>query len=214
MRLVEIMQSLGDRLGILEKGSPAVRESPAKLKTRSITLAELMSEIRSEEVRTLAQLPAELTVPFDQVYQAAGIKTPADGWSIAKLTDILQGSAFRGLDRSDVQKRILDALSAEKIEVQDLVKDAVARDKALDAFEAFARSKQKDRSAVRDRRLAEIDASIEALQKERARLQEGAETDERQWKEWRKRKRAVEQDLARTVGYLIEDQVITTDDDR
>lgn len=212
MRLVELMQSLGDRLGILEKSAPGNTHAPAKLKTRSVTLAELMSEIRSDEVRTLAEMPAELSVPFEQVYEAAGVKTAGHGWGIAKLAEILEGKNFDNLDRAEVQKRILEALAVEKVEVQDLVRDAVARDKALDAFEEFARKKLRDRTSVRERRLAEIESNIRQLENERAGLREKAETDQRQWDEWRRRKRAVEQGLAHAVGYLIEDKVITTDE--
>ncbi len=213
MRLVEIMQSLGDRLGILEKALPATVRSPVKLQTRTVTLAELMTEIRSEELRTLAELPAELSVPFPQLFQAAGITPAAQGWTVEKLAEVLKGDSFAGLQRPDIQKRILEALAADKVEVQEVVRDAVARDKALDAFEAFARKKLKEREITRERKIAEIDAGIESLQQERATLLQKSEVDQEQWREWRRRKRQVEQDLARTVGYLIEDRVITTDED-
>jgi hypothetical protein len=211
MRLVEIMQSLGDRLGILEK--PAETAQPtARLKTRSITLAELMSEIRSEQVRTLAEMPAELSVPFDQVYEAAGVKLSARAWNIAKLLEILDRKEFKDLDRTEIQKRIVTALNAEKVEIQDIVRDAVARDKALDAFEEFARKKLRDRTAARERRLAEIETALGELEKERATLREKADMDRKQWEDWRRRKRAAEHGLAHAVGYLIEGQVITTDE--
>ncbi len=213
MRLVEIMQALGDRLGILEKALPATVQSPVKLRTRTITLTELMTEIRSEEVRTLADLPAELSVPFHEVFQAAGIAAAARGWTVEKLSEVLRDDALQKLERAEIQKRILDALAADEVEVQDVIRDAVARDRALDAFEEFARRKLKERELVRERKAAEIEAGIAALQTERDALRQKAEADREQWREWRRRKRQVEQELARSVGFLIEDRVITTDED-
>ena len=188
MGLVEIMQSLGDRLGILEKAAETAQPT-VRLKTRSITLAELMSEIRSEEVRTLAELPAELSVPFDKVFEAAGIK-PRHGLDHRKAVGDPGHERIQGPGPAEVQKRILAALAAEKAEVQDLVKDAVARDKALDAFEEFAREKLRDRTAARERRLAEIEAAIGALAEGTRRLEGKDRLDRKQWGEWHRRKRA------------------------
>src|SRR5215213_788728 len=65
-----------------------------KIPTRSITLAELISEIRSEEVRSLADAPAELTVALEKVCETAGVKPLGNGWTIDKLRDTLRTDKF------------------------------------------------------------------------------------------------------------------------
>ena len=71
MRLIEMLESLGDRLGLLEKAVGNASPAGLKIQTRSVTLEELKSEIRSEEVQALADLPAELAVPFDKIMETA-----------------------------------------------------------------------------------------------------------------------------------------------
>jgi hypothetical protein len=178
-----------------------------------VTLAELVTEIRSEEVRALAELPAELSVSFEKIFEAAGIAPPAGGWTIDRLRELLLGEKFKDRERTDVQKIRLETLAADKVQVEDLVKEAVARDTALDAYEKFVRGKMEHRKASRERRVAEIESRIQELEDEKKSLKEKGREDEEQWRAWRRQKQAAEKNLAWTVGYLIDKQVITTDED-
>jgi len=212
MDLVELLESLGDKLGIIVKGEGNAGHPAAKIRTRSITLQELTSEIRAEDVRALADLPAELSVSFEKIIEAAGITPGPRGWTIERLKDLLQTEEFKKLSREDAQKKIIAVLSADGVAAEELVKDAVARDCAMDAFENTARAKMKERLATRERQNAELAAKIKELEKESARLREQIAAEQSRWREWRRQKRGREKDLAWTVGFLIDQQVITTDD--
>ncbi len=212
MSLLERLEELGDRLGILQKPEAAEARAPTKILTRKVTLAELMTEIRAGEVRALAELPAELTVPFEKIYEAAGIAPALHGWTVERLRQLLLTEPFRERDRVTVQKEILRVLAGEKVEIEDLVKDAVARDQALDQFEASARKKVEERMTACQRQMAEIESKLQELESEKARLKEKIRLDTEKWSEWRKQKRAREHDLAWTVSYLIDRPVITTDE--
>jgi len=109
-----------------------------------------------------------------------------------------------------VQKMILEILASEKVDVEDLVKDAVSRDQALDAFEKSVERKMADRIAANEHELAMTKARIEDLRKESARLEGLIGADTEKWREWRRKKRSHEMDLARAVSYLIDRDVITT----
>jgi hypothetical protein len=213
MTLTELLESLGDKLGIIEKESQSSNQSAAKIQTRAVTLTDLAAEIRSDEVQTLADKPSELSVPFEKIIEAAGIPGNARGWSIDRLRKLLLTDAFKGLSREEIQKRILGVLAGEHVEVESLVTDAIARDQALDAFERFARKKLDDRMAARQRQQAGLEEKIQSLEKECALLKSQMEADTQQWREWKKQKRIQERDLAWTVGFLVEKPVITTDED-
>lgn len=212
MRLVELLESLGDRLGILAKAEGNAAQPSSKIVTRSITLKELTSEIRSEAVRALADEPAELSVSFEKIMETAGIEPGPHGWTVERLGRLLLTDEFKALSREDAQKRIIAVLSAQGVDAEVLVKDAVARDRAMDAFEKTARAKMEERLAARERQNAEVAAKIKDLEKESARLKEQIAADQARWREWRSRKRGREKDLAWTVGFLIDRQVITTDE--
>ena len=214
MTLLELLQSVGDRLGIIEKEALRASSEPRpKIRTRVVTLASLKTEIRTDEVRALAEAPAELAVPFDRIFEAAGLPSLPAGWGIYRLLKLLATTPFRDQPRESIQKRLLDVLASEKVAVEDLVKDAVSRDQALDAFEKSVERKMADRIAASEHALAETKARIDDLRKESAHLEEMISTDIEKWREWRRKKRCQEKDLARAVSYLIDREVITTDAD-
>jgi hypothetical protein len=133
--LLEKLRDVGSKLRIFEAHPAATASKPAKIKTRSLTLAELTTEIRSEEVRALAELPAELSVSFEKIYEAAGIRPPAHGWDARRLAAAAQTDAIRKQERALAQRSLLGLLAAEKVPVEELVREVIARDQALDAFE-------------------------------------------------------------------------------
>jgi hypothetical protein len=213
MSFVKFLEGIGDRLGILEAVTAADKGQPARIQTRSISLRELSIEIKAVEVWILADSPAELTVPFEKIFETAGISSDPKEWTIDRLKQVIAGEAFKSKPRDEVQHSILAMLKAESVPVENIVKDAMARDKALDSFEAFARQKMQARMETRNKRLLEAEARIRELQKESVELEKALKIDQEKWKEWRKLKREKEHDLASTVGYIVNHPVITLSDE-
>jgi hypothetical protein len=213
MSLFGQLEALGRRLKIIEADPGKPNNQVPKVTTRNITLGELTSEVRAEDVRALAELPAELSVDFEKVFQAAGVKPDPNGWTIERLKELLGTEPFKNLDRSAAQKALLAKLAEEKVQVEDLVKDAVARDRALDAFATFVRKKMDERKAARQRKITEKEAQIRALQDECVRQNEENKADDDHWKKWHRKKADYEKDLARAVGYLLEKPVISVDEE-
>jgi hypothetical protein len=200
MDLLGMLRKLGDRLGILElQPGSQLPSAPVKIQTRSITLTELSMTIQITEVRSLAELPAELSIPFEDVFKAAAIPIPSSGWTIDRLGDFLNSDRIRGLDRTETQHEILSTLAAEKVDPADIVKDAISRDQALDAFAQSVAEK-------RQRWRAERQREIQALEQQIA-------DEEKKWSDWRREKRHREQEMARAVGYLIDKPVISIDEE-
>ncbi len=194
-----MLRKLGDRLGIVELSPESQPSVPVKIQTRAVTLAELTMTIQITEVRELAELPAELSIPFDDVFKAAGIQTSPTGWTVDRLQEFLNSDRIRRMDRADVQRETLNMLAAEKVDTADLIKDAISRDQALDAFADSILKK-------RTRWLGEKRQEIQALEEEIA-------AEEKKWNDWRRKKRQREQDMARAVGYLIDKPVISIDEE-
>lgn len=212
MPVVDWLKQVGGRLGIVRVVSTTAPAPPEKVPTRVVTLKELMTELRGEDVRALAELPAELTCSFDRVYEAAGIPAPEHGWTIERLKEFLRAATPPALPREEMQKRILQALAADQAHVHELVKDAIARDQALDAFELFVRAKMDTRAAERQKRVGELTAKIRDLEAQVARLGDEARADETRWDEWHTRKVAAEKEMARALAYLVEEPVVSVDE--
>jgi hypothetical protein len=211
MGLIDGLKNLGSKLRIVQSVRIVPAAQPEKTPTRSVTLAELTGEIRAEEVRALAGLPEELSVPFEKVYEAAGIKAEQGRWTIFSLKELVEKEPFKSMDRLTAQKMLQAKLVEAQVPAEEIVKDAVSRDQALDAFEASLRAKIDERDGVRHRKLAELDTQIDRLKKEAAALTAESQEERKRVKEWKTRKNAEEKMLATAVSYLLDQPVISTD---
>ncbi|MCY2952130.1 MAG: hypothetical protein NTU53_09155 [Planctomycetota bacterium] len=213
MGIFNWISSIGSTLGLIRVVEVQDPEAPEKITARSITLKDLATEIRGEEVRNLAELPTELAITFDRIFEAAGIKPAPHGWTIERIKSLLATDQFKSMDRLAIQKAILGLLATEKAQVDDLVKDAIARDQAIDAYETFTQKKLDSRTESRQRRIAEIESQIRQLRDEIARLNDESKLDQDRFRDWRKTKIAYEKDLAATLSYLLDKPIITITED-
>jgi len=213
VKLVEMLHNVGGRLGIIKvvaaTGAGETQGRPVKLKTKNLSLKDLVTEIRADEVRALAELPAELSVAFPKVFEAAGVASPQHGWTIERLGSLLKTDQYKTMDRPSVQKAVLGLLANEKVQVEDLVKDAMARDNSLDAFEVFVRKKMDEREAARKRRVAECHAQIKSLEEECSRHAEEGRADQERFRRWLQEKSDYEEDMAWALGHLIDKPVVS-----
>jgi hypothetical protein len=212
MSFFKLLEGIGDKLGILESVSTPESKPATRIQTRSVSLQELASEIRSGEVRTLADSPAELLIPFEDIFAAAGISSKPEDWTIDRLKQVIAGEDCKQKSRDAVQKVVLEHLRSESVQAETLVKDAIARDQALDAFENRVNEKMRNRNQACRRRLFELETQIKELQKESAKIEAGLKADEGKWSEWKCRKREYERALAATAGYIVDHPVVTMDE--
>ena len=86
--------------------------------------------------------PAETPKPvasalggFEEVYATAGIGTPANGYTILKVADMLDNRHLADMTPDAKRNSLMMALEAAEIEIGELLQDAVARNRALDDHE-------------------------------------------------------------------------------
>jgi hypothetical protein len=212
MALVSWLTSVGGKLRILSTSPAKVDSAPAKMAMQSVSLKDLVTEVQDEQVRALAQLPAELSIAFDKVFEAAGVKPPPHGWTIGKLEELLKTEQYKSMDRAAAQKAVLGVLQAQKAAVEDLVKDAIARDQALDAFAGFARKKMDVRNEARQSKIAEIKSQIAEFQSQCQAMEQESTLDREHWRKWYQGKTAFEKEMAWALSYLMDKQIVTVDE--
>ena len=214
MSFVKLLQGIGDRLGILESVSVPGTQPAKRIQTRSVSLQELSCEIKSGEIRALADSPSELSVPLDKIYETAGISSSPQDWTIERLRKVVAAESLKNKSREEIQRAVLDLLNSEGASVESIVKDAMARDEALDSYEAFVGKKLKTRMESCSRRRMEIDEKIRSLQDERKELEAAEKSDEEKWREWRKLKQGHERELAMLMSYIVDHKVITLTEEK
>ena len=170
----------------------------------------------AQSVKATAPLSGTVADPssFAQIYEAAEIHDPASGFTIFKIADMLKSEHIRTLPVEIKRSSVLLALDAAGVKVQEVIDDAIRRDRALDTFEAVQQRAQdqletrkteenKSLQAEADRVLNELRAKIQAnndeVTKERERLQS-----------WRLLKQQEERRIADAVGPFVQQNPITT----
>jgi len=155
---------------------------------------------------------------LEQVYTSARIQDPSHGFTVYRLIEMMDAEEFRSLDpptRAKVISGMLKRLPTGAVEVEDIVKDAALRDRALDAFERFLADRQA-------RREQEVEEKNRALQKEIDELTQvnteqmqanlaGIEAEKTRFERWRERKRAEEDRLFAAVAPFVEQNPISRD---
>jgi hypothetical protein len=213
MSFFKFLQGIGGRLGVLEAVACPETKTEIRIQTRMVTLKELECEIESQAVCMLAKSPEELSMPFESIFKTAGVSSKPEDWTIERLRQMIASEPLAGKPREELQEILLRQLLAEGVLIENIIKDAVARDHALDSFEACMSGKMNDLRDWCNDQLAEIEKHIQDLQQKRQQLEDQMAKDEQAWKEWRKRKHECERGMASAASYIVDRPVITTDDE-
>lgn len=156
---------------------------------------------------------------LEQVYASAHIEPPAHGFTVYRLMEILDAEEFRSLDpatRAKVITGMLRRLPTGAVEVDDIVRDAALRDRALDAFERFLADRQARREQEVEEKNGALQQQIDELTRtnqEQMQANRGAlEAEKARFERWRSRKRAEEDRLYAAVAPFVEPNPITRGD--
>src|SRR5688572_19934652 len=92
-----------------------------------------------------------VTTPTDlaEIYTSAQIATPAHGYTVLKVAEMLQSEHIRSLPADVKQKSIMVALDAAGVKVAEIIDDAVQRDRALDTYERVLQKHLEDLRAAK-----------------------------------------------------------------
>lgn len=156
---------------------------------------------------------AATTADLSVVYDTAKITAPPHGYTVLKVAEMLQSEHLRGLPPEVRRRSVLVALDAAGVKVDDIVEDAVRRDRALDTYERVlqqhvdqltATTATENRQLEEEiaRRVAELRARIDENTKRLAAEQTELQT-------WRVRKHQEEALIAETVAHFVSENPIT-----
>jgi len=185
-------------------------EEPGPPKTAAQTVAEIASGVTAEPKFTSAVThPAS----FQEIYEAAEITIPSHGFTVLKIIDLIQSEHIRNLSRDVKRSSLLLALEAAGVKPQEVVQDAVRRDKALDTYESVQQRAVEELEAGKTKENQELQAEIERrINEMQSRIQanndEVAKEKERFYG-WQLKKQQQEQKIADAVSYFASEKPIT-----
>jgi hypothetical protein len=195
---------------------PAGQPPDAPAETPDSSAARKIADIAA----SVAPAPTKFTSPvgdaatFAEIYSAAEIRAPLHGYSITKVAEMLQSEHIRSLPREVKRSSVLVALEAAGAPLQDVIEDAVKRDRALDTFE---RVQEQALAALETRKTQEnqqVQTEMDRLVAEhRSRMQANSDEvakEKERFFGWRLKKQEEEQRIADAVSYFVTDNPIST----
>jgi hypothetical protein len=177
--------------------------------------AQAVADIAAS-VATEAKFTSTVTNPtsFDEIYSAAEIHPPAHGFTVMKVSEMLRSEHIRSLPRDVKKSSVLVALEASGAPIQDVIEDAVKRDRALDTFERVQERSVADLEARKTKENQEIQAEMDRIVADhRARIQannDAVARERERFYAWRLKKQEEEQKISDTVSYFVTENPITT----
>lgn len=146
-------------------------------------------------------------LPMEDIYRTAGIANSHRSYGITKVVKMLRSEHLNGLPGETRRAAVLMALDAAGVAVEDVLRDAKARQDALDSYEAQQRKQGEAEWARNDKENAQIVAELERLKTQYAarigRNQDRATRQKAVFKTWLAQKQQEWQSIAEAVELCL-----------
>lgn len=171
-----------------------------------------IEEVVPVEPDTVAAAPAPAndlpsSAAFEEIYQKAINKIPKTAWGVPKLREMAESSHLAGMSAEMKRCAILMALEAAGARIEDVLQDAVLRQKALNEYEAREEARLRDFEAVKTEHNRAIQTELDRItQQNMARIQANMDEIARQqdhFRGWKKRKTAESEAIANVAALLV-----------
>ena len=132
--------------------------------------------------------------PFDEIYQKSALKaaTSTAAWDIFKVADMVNNGHLQGLSPAAKHSALMMALETAAVAVEDMLHDAVQRQRVLNEYEDGQRKRLEDFQTAKQLEKERMSAAMEAMCAEyRMRIadtEQGVERERGLFREWQERK--------------------------
>jgi len=155
---------------------------------------------KSEGVGTLGHI-----VPFEEIYRNASFKQPKVAYDILKVAEMVNSQHVAGLSVEAKRCAVLMALDVAGVETEDLLQDAMARQRALNDYEEALQNSLREFEVTKNRENAEIQAELDRLSaRYMARIQANVDEVARQQdahRAWQREKQQESQCIAEAASF-------------
>ncbi len=175
------------------------------------TVADIASGLAVEPKFTS---PVSNPASFAEIYKAAEIPDPPQGYSILKIADMLQSEHIRSMPMDVKRSSVLVALDAAGVDIKDVIQDAVRRDRALDTFERVQDKAVTELEARKSQENNQLQAQIDKfVSEQRAKIQANNDEVTREKERffgWKLKKQQEEKRISDAVAPFVTENPITT----
>jgi hypothetical protein len=142
---------------------------------------------------------------FDEIYRNAPVKQPRVAYDILKVAQMLDSQHLSGLSTEAKRCAVLMALEAAGVEAEDLLQDAMARQRALNDYEEDQQERLRNFEASKNKENSDIQLELERMTaRYMARIQANIDEVAQQqdnFRAWQKRKQQELQCIAEAASF-------------
>jgi hypothetical protein len=144
---------------------------------------------------------------FEQIYLNAAVKPPRLSYGILKIAEMVNSQHLSGMSSEAKRCSLLMAIEAAGVEVEDLLQDAVVRQRALNDYEETQQSKIDEFEAAKAAENNTIQAELDRLTSQylsriQANLDEVARAQDR-FHAWQKNKQQESQRITEAATFCV-----------
>ena len=189
------------------EAAPASPSGPSAAQT----IADIAASVK---VEPKFSAPVPSSASFDEIYRAAEIRPPAHGFTIFKVAEMLRSEHIRNLPVEVKRSSVLLALEAAGVKLQEMIEDAIRRDRALDMFENVQERAVQQLETQKTEENKKIQTEIDRLVKEhQTKIQANNDLiakERERFLSWRIQKQQEEQRIADAIGPFVSENPVTT----
>ncbi len=188
-------------------------EDEEKKAEQGVQTAETTSRVEIAEPQLeqpVARVGQELP-SFQAIYQAFGIKEPINGFTVYRAEELLKSVYLKGASPETKRNALMVALEALRIPAEEVIQDAVKRDKALTQFEKIEERRLREMEQKKSEENKRLQEEMERIFNE---IREKMEDNNNLVKEsrdkfqaWQEDKEKEEQRLSGVLQYFVAQEV-------
>jgi small-conductance mechanosensitive channel len=155
----------------------------------------------------LSTVPPSKPASFDQIYQNAAAKPPQICYGIPKIMEMVDSPHLSGMTPEAKRCALFMALEAAGAQIEDLLQDAVVRQRALNDYEEKQQDRLRDFEAAILEENRVIQAELDGITSQyMARIQVNVDQVARQqddFRDWQKRKQQECRRMTEAAAVLV-----------
>jgi len=146
---------------------------------------------------------------FDEIYHKAAFKAaPSTAvWDILKVAEVVNNSHLHGLSPAAKHSALMMALESAGVAVEDMLQDAVQRQRVLNEYEESQRRRLEEFVAAKQHERERLSAEMEAISSQyRMRISAGEQEIEREralFREWQERKEREQRRISEAASACV-----------
>jgi hypothetical protein len=194
-----VFVSVEDEEKRAEQATPQIAEPQSRLEIAEPQLEQPVARVGEE-------LPS-----FQAIYQAFGIKEPVNGFTVYRAEELLKSVYLKNASPEMRRNALMVALEALRIPAEDVIQDAVKRDKALTQFEKIEERRLREMEQKKSEENKRLQEEMERIFNE---IREKMEDNNNLVKEardkfqvWQEEKEKEEQRISGVLQYFVAQEV-------